>query len=181
MAYFHGCAANYLDDGVGDSIIALLRRQGIEPALPPQRCSGTPIETYGYRDLVKEGARVNLKNFASYETVVTGCASCTLSLKDYPRLFQGQPEQAAAESLAQRVAHISEFLVNRDKSFNGKEKGLPRQNKTNQESHVPFILSSPSRWGYEGPSPDSFSTSREDLCRNARCRSVCRWGRDLCH
>ena len=133
VAYFHGCAANYLDDGVGDSIIALLRRQGIEPALPPQRCSGTPIETYGYRDLVKEGARANLKNFASYETVVTGCASCTLSLKDYPRLFQGQPEQAAAESLAQRVAHISEFLVNRDLSFNGKEKGLPRLNKTTKK------------------------------------------------
>ena len=133
VAYFHGCAANYLDDGVGDSIIALLRRQGIEPALPTQRCSGTPIETYGYRDLVKEGARVNLENLATYKTVVTGCASCTLSLKDYPRLFQGEPEQAAAENLAQRVAHISEFLVNQNMSLNGKEKGLPRHNKATKK------------------------------------------------
>ena len=132
VAYFHGCAANYFDDGVGDSIIALLRRQGIEPALPPQRCSGTPIETYGLRDLVKEGARVNLKNLGSYETVVTGCASCTLSLKDYPRLFQGQPEQAAAESLARRVTHISEFLVNRDLSFHGTADGSARKKMNNR-------------------------------------------------
>ncbi len=111
VAYFHGCAANYFDDGVGDAVIAVLRKHGVEPDLPPQRCSGTPIETYGYRDLAKEGARVNLQSLAEYETVVTGCASCTLALKDYPKLFAGQPEQAAAERVAARVKHISEFVA----------------------------------------------------------------------
>ena len=114
VAYFHGCAANYFSDGVGDAIIALLRRQGTKLVLPQQRCSGTPIETYGYRNLVKEGARENLTHLANYETILTSCASCTLSLKDYPRLFQGQPEQAAAEDLARRVKHISEFLVEQE-------------------------------------------------------------------
>ena len=56
VAYFHGCAANYFDDGVGDAVIAVLRKHGVEPDLPPQRCSGTPIETYGHRELAKEGA-----------------------------------------------------------------------------------------------------------------------------
>ncbi|HEY7532327.1 MAG TPA: FAD-binding and (Fe-S)-binding domain-containing protein [Nitrospiraceae bacterium] len=111
VAYFHGCAANYFDDGVGDAIIAVLRRQGITPDLPPQRCSGTPIDTYGHRELAKEGARVNLNTLTGYETVVTGCASCTLMLKDYPALFAGEPEQAAAESLANRVKHISEVVA----------------------------------------------------------------------
>jgi ferredoxin len=50
VAYFHGCAANYFADGVGDAVIAVLRKHGVEPDLPPQRCSGTPIETYGHRD-----------------------------------------------------------------------------------------------------------------------------------
>ena len=109
MAYFHGCAANYFDDGVGDAVIRVLRKQGVEPALPPQRCSGTPIETYGHRDLVKEGARENLANLASFQTVVTSCASCTLSLKDYPRLFRGEPEEKLANQVAQRVKHISEL------------------------------------------------------------------------
>jgi Fe-S oxidoreductase len=111
VAYFHGCAANYFDDGVGDAVIAVLRKHGVEPALPPQRCSGTPIETYGHRALAKEGARVNLVSMAGYDKVVTGCASCTLMLKDYPTLFAGEPEQAAAQSLAKRVTHITEFVA----------------------------------------------------------------------
>ena len=89
VAYFHGCAANYFDDGVGDAIIAVLRKHGVEPDLPAQRCSGTPIETYGHRELAKDGARINLRSFTGYETIVTGCASCTLMLKDYPKLFAG--------------------------------------------------------------------------------------------
>jgi FAD/FMN-containing dehydrogenase/Fe-S oxidoreductase len=111
VAYFHGCAANYFDDGVGDAVIAVLRKHGMEPDLPPQRCSGTPIETYGHRELAREGARENLRSLAGYETVVTGCASCTLALKDYPKLFAGEPEQTAAEALSGRVKHISEFVA----------------------------------------------------------------------
>ncbi|MDO8356895.1 MAG: FAD-binding and (Fe-S)-binding domain-containing protein [Nitrospirota bacterium] len=110
VAYFHGCAANYFDDGVGDAVIAVLRKHGVEPDLPPQRCSGTPIETYGHRALAKEGARVNLASMAGYETVVTGCASCTLMLKDYPTLFAGEPEEASAQALAKRITHISQFV-----------------------------------------------------------------------
>jgi Fe-S oxidoreductase len=32
-------------------------------------------------------------------------------LKDYPMLFAGEPEQMAAEALAKRVQHISEFVA----------------------------------------------------------------------
>ncbi len=114
VAYFHGCAANYIDDGVGDAVIAVLRRLGAEPALPAQRCSGTPIQTYGHLELTKEGARFNLASLAPYETVVTGCASCTLMLKDYAQLFSGESEQAEAERLARRVKHITEFALERN-------------------------------------------------------------------
>ncbi|HJU06167.1 MAG TPA: FAD-binding and (Fe-S)-binding domain-containing protein [Nitrospiraceae bacterium] len=111
VAYFHGCAANYFDDGVGDAVIGVLQKLGVKPALPPQRCSGTPIQTYGHVELAKEGARFNLASLHPYETVVTGCASCTLMLKDYPRLFRGEPEVEAAEHLARRVKHITEFVM----------------------------------------------------------------------
>lgn len=111
VAYFHGCAANYFDDGVGDAVIEVLKKHGVEPALPPQRCSGTPIQTYGHVDLVRDGARFNLRSFAPYETIVTGCASCTLMLKDYPTLFPEGEERQKAESLAKKVVHISEFVA----------------------------------------------------------------------
>ena len=111
VAYFHGCAANYFDDGVGDAVIEVLKKHGAEPALPPQRCSGTPIQTYGQADLVRDGARFNLRSFAPYETIVTGCASCTLMLKDYPTLFPDGAERRQAEELAKKVVHISEFVA----------------------------------------------------------------------
>jgi Fe-S oxidoreductase len=111
VAYFHGCAANYFDDGVGDAVIDVLKKHGVEPALPPQRCSGTPVQTYGHVDLVRDGARFNLRSLAPYETIVTGCASCTLMLKDYPALFPEGTERQQAEQLATKVVHISEFVA----------------------------------------------------------------------
>jgi FAD/FMN-containing dehydrogenase/Fe-S oxidoreductase len=117
IAYFHGCAANYFDDGVGDAVITVLRRLNLEPDLPPQRCSGTPIDTYGHRTLAKEGARFNLRSLAPYDKVVTGCASCTLMLKDYAQLFAGEPEAAEAARLAERVKHITEIVAETSPAF----------------------------------------------------------------
>jgi FAD/FMN-containing dehydrogenase/Fe-S oxidoreductase len=110
VAYFHGCAANYFRDGVGDAIIRLLQRQGARVALPPQRCSGTPIETYGFRERTMENARYNIDSLRGYETVVTGCASCTFMLKDYARLMPDDKTRGEAADLAGKVQHISEFL-----------------------------------------------------------------------
>ncbi|MFZ5876425.1 MAG: FAD-binding and (Fe-S)-binding domain-containing protein, partial [Nitrospirota bacterium] len=95
-AYFHGCAANYFDDGVGDAVIRLLERRGMGPVLPAQRCSGTPIQTYGQTGPLMEAARFNLDRLARFDTVVTGCASCTLMLKDYPTLFTGDDHRRAS-------------------------------------------------------------------------------------
>ena len=111
VAYFHGCAANYFDDGVGDAVIAVLRKHGVEPVLPPQRCSGTPIETYGHVDLARQHARFNVHSLAGYDTVITGCASCHLMLKDYAKLFADESERHAAEDLSKRVVHIAEFVA----------------------------------------------------------------------
>ena len=111
VAYFHGCAADYFRDGVGESVIQLLQRRGVRAVLPRQRCSGTPIETYGHQDRVREYARFNIQSLRRYETVVTGCASCTFMLKDYARLFTDEKEQAGAAELAGRVKHITEYLV----------------------------------------------------------------------
>lgn len=109
-AYFHGCAANYCDDRVGDAVIRLLERRGLGPVLPSQRCSGTPIQTYGQTGPLMKAARFNLEHLARFDSVVTGCASCTFMLKDYPSLFVGA-ERAAAESLAAKVKHITEVLA----------------------------------------------------------------------
>jgi FAD/FMN-containing dehydrogenase/Fe-S oxidoreductase len=111
VAYFHGCAANYFMDGVGDAMIRILQKLGVEVILPAQRCSGTPIQTYGHSDRVKACARFNIDSLLRYETIVTGCASCTLMLKDYPDLFSNGEERDKAIHLASRVLHIVEYLT----------------------------------------------------------------------
>jgi Fe-S oxidoreductase len=83
VAYFHGCAANYLENGIGESVINVLKRNGIEPVLPKQRCSGTPILTYGNKDIALQNARFNIDSFFKYEKIITSCASCNLMLKEY--------------------------------------------------------------------------------------------------
>jgi FAD/FMN-containing dehydrogenase/Fe-S oxidoreductase len=111
VAYFHGCAANYFMDGVGDALIRVLQRFGVEVSLPRQKCSGTPIQTYGHSKRVMACARFNIDSLLRYETIVTGCASCTLMLKDYPTLFHEGEDRDRAISLASRVLHITEFLM----------------------------------------------------------------------
>jgi FAD/FMN-containing dehydrogenase/Fe-S oxidoreductase len=134
VAYFHGCAANYFQDGVGDAVMAVLRKNGIEPVLPRQKCSGTPIETYGHMERVKAYARFNVESLSRYQTVVTGCASCTLALKDYPKWFQGE-DCKRAEAVAAKVKHISEVLMGTDfKSVPKLAKSVPQKTVTYHSS-----------------------------------------------
>lgn len=110
-AYFHGCAANYFDDGVGDAVIAALKKMGVEVVLPPQRCSGTPIQTYGFIDRVRENAKFNIDSLAPFDKVVTGCASCTFALKDYSTILTEGEYFEKSKRLAEKIIHISEWAV----------------------------------------------------------------------
>ncbi len=112
IGYFHGCAANYFQDGVGDATIGVLKRLGVDFVLPNQRCSGTPIQTYGHTDLLLAAARFNVQSLARYDRILTSCASCTFMLKEYPSLFPNGPEMDAARRLASKTSHITEYLVN---------------------------------------------------------------------
>lgn len=111
VAYFHGCAANYLENGIGESVINVLSRNGIEPVLPKQRCSGTPILTYGNKNIAMENAKFNLDSFSKFKTVITSCASCNLMLKEYVKYLGDDPDYAEkAKDLHDKVRDISEFV-----------------------------------------------------------------------
>ncbi|MBI3358872.1 MAG: FAD-binding oxidoreductase [Nitrospirae bacterium] len=126
VAYFHGCAANYFDDGVGDAVIGVLKKMGHEVVLPLQRCSGTPIQTYGLIDRVHENAKFNIDSLERFEKVVTGCASCTFMLKDYSSILTEGEYYEKSRRLAAKVVHISEWAAHHpplfQKPFDGKKK-----------------------------------------------------------
>ncbi len=135
LAYFHGCAANTLDDGVGESMLRLLSLGSDRLVLPRQTCSGTPIETYGHRDLVRQAARFNLESLKRFPKIVTGCASCTLALKDLPTHFDpGSPEWETASEISGRVRHLSQYLL--EESM-GETLGKIRANVLQEASRIP--------------------------------------------
>ena len=112
IAYFPGCAANTMADGTGDAILRVLRRNRVDVVIPKWACSGTPMMVYGFADKVRRLARYNVDHLAPFDVVITGCASCNLSLKDYADLLADDPDYAErARSLARKVKDISEFLV----------------------------------------------------------------------
>jgi glycolate oxidase iron-sulfur subunit len=73
-----------------------------------------PALGYGRLDLVQEQARYNIALFeqANVETIVTDCATCGSTLKEYGKFLADDPawaERSAAFSA--RVRDISEFLM----------------------------------------------------------------------
>jgi glycolate oxidase iron-sulfur subunit len=69
---------------------------------------------FGRIDLVKQQARHNIALFEKAETefIITDCATCGSTLKDYGHLLANDPAWAArASEFSARVRDISEFLV----------------------------------------------------------------------
>jgi glycolate oxidase iron-sulfur subunit len=73
-----------------------------------------PAKGYGRIDLVLEQARHNIALFdqANVEFVVTDCATCGSTLKDYGHLLANDPQWAErAADFSRRVRDVSEFLM----------------------------------------------------------------------
>lgn len=114
IAYFGGCAFNFLLPHIGAATLQLLSQSGYEIIWPENGCCGLPA--YGHGDL--EAARImaqkNIQLFQELdgEGLVTECASCSSFLKKYPSLFPDDPHfQKQAENFSRRVFDISEFLL----------------------------------------------------------------------
>ncbi|GIW22362.1 MAG: hypothetical protein KatS3mg068_1369 [Candidatus Sericytochromatia bacterium] len=110
IAYFHGCAGNYIDNNISDSVIDALLKLNFDITLPKQKCSGTPIITYGSKDIALENAKFNIDSLIKYDKIITSCASCNLMLKEYVKYFDNEYLEKAQE-LKSKVYDISEFIL----------------------------------------------------------------------
>jgi glycolate oxidase iron-sulfur subunit len=73
-----------------------------------------PAAGYGREDLAREQARHNIELFerSGVEAVITDCATCGSTLKDYDRLLADDPAWAErAANFSGQVRDVSEFLV----------------------------------------------------------------------
>lgn len=84
-AYFAGCTVGYLFPEVGQSVVAVLERNGVAVHVPPQECCGMPYLVEGDRPdaLEKAGATVQrLRDALGVgDDVICSCPTCGFLLR----------------------------------------------------------------------------------------------------
>lgn len=123
VLYFHGCATNYLYGAIGEAVVDVLSKMGVEVIIPKeQSCCGLPIFMSGERGMSLQVIRDTLKLFArgDVDAVVVDCATCGAALKnEYVHLLKDlsqlgeavrEEEIKAAELLSGKLADITVFI-----------------------------------------------------------------------
>jgi glycolate oxidase iron-sulfur subunit len=115
VGFFLGCAQSLLFAGESAAAVRVLARSGCTVITPRQtQCCGMPARGYGRLDLVRDLARHNVALFERQplDWIVTDCATCGSTLKDYGALLQDDPEWAErAAAFSSKVRDISEVLA----------------------------------------------------------------------
>jgi L-lactate dehydrogenase complex protein LldE len=109
------CLADMFYPEVGERIVRLLRRLGVEVTLPAgQTCCGLPLFNSGYHHEAAAVARRTVALFRDADAVVVPSGSCAWMVKhEYAGLLRGDAEAANAARLAERTYEFSQFLVRR--------------------------------------------------------------------
>ena len=115
VGFFLGCAQSLLFAEESAASVRVMARNGCTVITPKEvECCGMPARGYGRLDLVRKQAKHNIEVFekTGVETIVTDCATCGSTLKDYGTLLVKEPEWADRAALfSARVRDISEFLA----------------------------------------------------------------------
>ncbi len=115
VAYFLGCVQGVMMAEGSKATLEVLAENGCDVVIPANvKCCGMPMVGYGYKDEARQMARYNIDRLLGLDAdaVVTDCATCGSSLKEYPHWLAGDAEYAErAQEFASKVRDISEFLV----------------------------------------------------------------------
>lgn len=116
VAFFTGCASNYMYDDVAKAIMNIMKHNQVEVVVPKeQHCCGTPILAHGEAALAKEMAADHVKLFRDLDVdyIIGVCGSCALSFKEhYADLLQGTELYEDAVAVGEKFMDWSEFLMN---------------------------------------------------------------------
>jgi anaerobic glycerol-3-phosphate dehydrogenase C subunit len=112
VAYFVGCFANYYQPDLAKAVVNVMKKNGIEVAVPAHECCGMPMLANKNMTGFRRNAERNIRSLASFITdgweVVTSCPSCALMIRrEYPN-FCSRNE---ASLMSQHVYYVDEYLV----------------------------------------------------------------------
>jgi glycolate oxidase iron-sulfur subunit len=115
VGFFLGCLQSLMFEEESAASVRVLTRNGCTVISPKETvCCGMPALAFGKTEQVQQQARHNIALFekAEVEFIVTDCATCGSTLKDYGHLLANDPtwcERAA--TFSKQVRDISEFLM----------------------------------------------------------------------
>jgi glycolate oxidase iron-sulfur subunit len=115
VGFFLGCAQSLMFSDESAATVRVLARNGCTVITPKDvKCCGMPAVGYGQREVTLDLARHNIALFEQQEVdvIVTDCATCGSTLKEYVDFLSDDPEWAErAAAFSQKMRDINEFLM----------------------------------------------------------------------
>jgi glycolate oxidase iron-sulfur subunit len=114
VGYFTGCMTDYVFPELGIKIVSFLTTRGVRVIVPrEQGCCGAPV-FLGAGDFItgRKMADANVAAFEKLDYIITDCATCASSMKDYSKYLADTPERKQVyTAYAAKIKDITEFLV----------------------------------------------------------------------
>lgn len=112
VAFFPGCAFEFFFADIGRKTIEVIVNAGFEVVYPHGlSCCGMAVHNAGDADTARSMAIRNIKILKGFDYIVSGCATCTSALKDYPNWFSDDSlMQKEAKAVSEHTQDFSEFF-----------------------------------------------------------------------
>ncbi len=113
VGFFSGCAMDFVYPELGLKIIDFLTKHGVEVVFPEnQTCCGAAIYFSGDFETGRMLAEENIKAFKDVDIIVTGCGTCSSTLKDYQKYLPDTEDQKKRyEEFEKKVKDSTEFII----------------------------------------------------------------------
>lgn len=114
VSLFVTCLGELFYQEAAKDMVEVLERLGCEIDFPRgQICCGQPAYNSGYRKDAQKAAKQMIESFEASEYIVTPSGSCAGMFKEYPGLFEGDPDwEERAQQVADRTYEFTQFIVN---------------------------------------------------------------------
>lgn len=113
VSLFITCLCDMFHSNVGKDTVEILERAGCEVDFPEaQTCCGQPAFNSGYLQQSKKAMKQMIQAFEHAEYIVGPSGSCVGMLKEYPKIFAGDPVwEERAIAFANKAYELTQFLV----------------------------------------------------------------------
>jgi glycolate oxidase iron-sulfur subunit len=114
VGFFPGCMNEFATPHIAKKTVDFLTRHGVEVVMPKEQTCCGAAAFLGGGDFAtgRKVADINVAAFSKLDYIVTGCATCSCTLREYPHFLADTPERKTAyEKFAGKIKHVAQFLV----------------------------------------------------------------------